>query len=351
MSWQGVHGHDGIVERFRRAKQRGRLAGSFLFIGPPGIGKRLFALALAKGYLCKGNGPEELDPCGHCDSCRLFFGDEPSANESDGPATTHPDLYYVSKPADKSLLPLELLIGDKDHRGRSGLCYNIYRTPYLGHGKVAIIDDADFMNMEGANALLKTLEEPPPDALLILIGTSSNKQLPTIRSRCQIIRFAPLSVQFLGSLLLDRGIVATQEQGLKLARRAGGSFDLAQELYDDSGDEIRGELEKQLLKAGLDSVALAARINEHVDAAGKDAPTRRRRLRGICYLAIDLFRSKIRKMEAVSPEDESAGLREQHLGEARLASRRLERTLETLEQIDRNAQLPFIVDAWCHEMK
>lgn len=351
MSWQGLHGHDGVAEGFRRAKQRGRLAGSFLFVGPPGIGKRLFALALAKAYLCKGNGPEDLDPCGHCDSCRLFSGEDPSMANADEPASTHPDLYFVNKPADKSALPLELLIGDKEHRGRSGLCYNIARTPYLGHGKVGIIDDADFLNVEGANALLKTLEEPPPDALLVLIGTSTNKQLPTIRSRCQIIRFAPLSARFLGSLLLEQGVVATQEQGLKLARRAGGSLDLARELNDESIDDIRGELEKRFLQTDFHPVETAALVNEQVEAAGKDAPARRRRLRGICRLAVDLFRSKIRKMEAAPAGDENAALLEQHQNEARQATRRLERTLDALEQIDRNANLPFIVDAWCHEMK
>jgi len=62
----------------------------------------------------------------------------------------------------------------------------------MGGRKVAIIDDADHLNEEGANCLLKTLEEPPPCSVLILIGTSADKQLPTIRSRCQTIRFSPL---------------------------------------------------------------------------------------------------------------------------------------------------------------
>ncbi len=340
MAWQGISGHDGVVEHFRRAQQRGRLAGSFLFVGPPGIGKRLFAFALAKAYLCKGRASDALDPCGLCDSCRLFSHEESPSGTLEA---THPDLYFVQKPADKSWLPLELLIGDREHRGQAGLLYKIAQTPYFGHGKVAIIDDADYFreNGEASNALLKTLEEPPPDTLLILLGTASNKQLPTIQSRCKIIRFAPLPLPFLSSLLLSQGIVATQEQGLKLARRAGGSFEMAKELYDESNDVIRGILEKSLLQISLDSTALASKIIDHIDAAGKDAPLRRRRLKGVFLHVLDLFRSQMRQASLESP------IREEVI---RRFSKRLERTLEALEQIDRNAQLPFIVEAWCQNL-
>jgi len=104
---------------------------------------------------------------------------------------THPDFYIVEKPADKSSIPLALFVGDDDHRMREGLCHDIGLKPFMGGRKVAIIDDADHLNEEGANCLLKTLEEPPPCSVLILIGTSADKQLPTIRSRCQTIRLVP----------------------------------------------------------------------------------------------------------------------------------------------------------------
>ena len=107
-------------------------------------------------------------------------------------AGTHPDLEIVSKPADKRDIPLAAFIGEDDRRMKEGLCHRIGLKPFMGGRKVAIIDDADFLNPEGANALLKTLEEPPPRSVLILIGTTADKQLPTIRSRSQIIRFRPL---------------------------------------------------------------------------------------------------------------------------------------------------------------
>jgi len=327
---KSIHGHDVIIEQFRRASERGRLVGSFLFVGPSGIGKRRFAVALAKAVLCKGTDPTPLEPCETCESCRLF---NVSSSETDaGFVSPHPDLTYIAKPPDKSSIPLELLIGDKEHRGSSGLCYSISRKPYLGHGKVAIIDDADFLNAEGANALLKTLEEPPDDSLLILIGSSATKQLPTIRSRCKIIRFAPLSTKTLARILFEQETVATLEQGLQLAKRSDGGLDNAKELVDDALDELRGELIKQFSAKTLDVVGFAKRLNEFVESSGRDAQPRRRRLHLIFTLAVEHFRDKMRKADET-------------------AARRLERTLDALEQIDRNANVPFVVDAWCADIQ
>jgi DNA polymerase-3 subunit delta' len=326
---KNIRGHDTIIEQFRRSFERGRLAGSFLFLGPSGVGKRRFAVALAKAVLCKGTPSAPLEPCETCESCRLFN----AAPKTDAAfVSPHPDLIYVAKPPEKSSLPLELLIGDQKHRGETGLCYNISRTPFLGHGKVAILDDADFLKAEGANALLKTLEEPPNDSILILLGTSATKQLPTIRSRCKIIRFAPLSPRILGSLLYEQEAVSSLDQGLQLARRSNGGLDNAKELVDDALDALRGELNKQFSSKTLDSVGFAKRLNEFVESAGKEAPTKRRRLRLIFSLAVEHFHDKLRKA------DENA-------------ARRLERTLDALEQIDRNANLPLIVDTWCTEIK
>ena len=326
--WQNIQGHDTIVERFRRAFERVRLTGSFLFVGPPGVGKRRFAFALAMGLLCKKQ--ENLNPCGLCDSCKLFGGRGSTDLdfETDLFVSPHPDLFYIAKPPDKSFLPMELLVGDKEHRGRSGLCYNISRTPFLGNRKVAILNDADFFNAEGANALLKTLEEPPTDAVLILIGTSTAKQLPTIRSRCQIVRFAPLSPEVLSAILVKKGIATCAEQGMKWAIQAEGSLDQARELADGDIDLLRTELTKYFTASHWDAVALAAKLTGLLDVLGNAPPLRRRRLRLIFGLAVEHFRS------------------EMSLNDSRRATRRLERTLDALEQIDRNANLPLVIEAW-----
>lgn len=343
MAWQGIEGHDKNVRRFQQALERGRLAGSFLFVGPAGIGKRSFAVALARGLLCKGNGDASVEPCGNCDSCRLFVSSKTAENEEaiDVPyVSPHPDLYYISKPVDKSDLPLELLIGGKERRGHSGLCYDISRTPFLGHRKVAIIDDADFFNVQGANALLKTLEEPPPDAVLILIATSAANLLPTIRSRCQTIRFLPLAPKMLASILFEQDRVASLEQGLRLARQADGTLNRARELLDESLEPAREEVRKMLSHKSLNATTCSATILAEVEKAGKEAPPRRRRLRLLLGTAIDYFRDRLRNLEKTS-----------HDVEARSMMLCLERTIAALEQVDRNANQNFLVESWCDDLK
>src|ERR1700722_353926 len=219
MAWQGIEGHDAIVTRFRRALGRGRLASTFLFVGPSGIGKRAFAHKLAQSLFCQATPSEQLAPCGTCDSCVQTL------------AGTHPDLHVVAKPTDRAAIPVSAFIGDDQHRMREGLCHQIALKPFMGGRRVAIIEDADYLNEEGANALLKTLEEPPPRSVLILIATNVERQLPTIRSRAQIVRFAPLDDEVVARLL-TRNSNATSDEAARLASFAEGSIERAQEMAD-----------------------------------------------------------------------------------------------------------------------
>jgi len=209
-----------VVEKFRHSLAAGRLATSFLFLGPPGVGKRTFALKLAQALLCQRNEAEQLEPCGQCESCRLLV------------AGNHPDLDLLGLPAGKRWLPVDLFLGDRDHRNQVGLCYNVSRRPLMGLRRVAIIDDADYFTIESANCLLKTLEEPPPGAVLILIGTSRGRQLPTILSRTQTVRFAPLDKAILSRLILEQEIASNAAQADQLANVSGGSLSKAAELVD-----------------------------------------------------------------------------------------------------------------------
>src|SRR6476619_1277004 len=102
--WRGIYGHDDVVERFRRILSSGKLASTYLFVGPPGVGKRRFALELAHSLLCTETADAGLEPCGKCESCRMFA------------AGNHPDLESIELPADKSTLPIEAFIGDREHR-------------------------------------------------------------------------------------------------------------------------------------------------------------------------------------------------------------------------------------------
>jgi len=326
------------VGQFRSALRRGRLFGSYLFVGPAGIGKHTFAVKLAQALLCQTRAEEDLDPCGGCPACAQVA------------ARSHPDLVTVARPADKATIPLELLIGDKEHRMRDGLCHDIALTPFMGKRKVAIIDDADYLNIEGANSLLKTLEEPPPRSVLILVGTTPAKQLPTIRSRCQIVRFAPLGEEALVRLLVRTGLDAAEAS--RLARDAGGSLQRAAQMRDASLWEFRSHLFASLCGPLVESPRLAAAVQSLVEAAGREAPPRRARLHQVIDMAVDFYRHLLRVLSAGQARaDEElaryvAEAAEAVPGGVEAAAACIDLCLEAGEAIDRFAHQVNLIEYW-----
>lgn len=338
-----ILGHERILERFERGLQRGRLASSFLFLGPPGIGKRTTALHLAQCLLCEATANDQLAACRQCPGCQQVA------------ALTHPDLIVVGKPEDRSFIPVELFIGDREHRMREGLCHDIALKPFRGGRKVAVVDDADYLNQEGANCLLKTLEEPPTGSVLILIGTSEQRQLPTIRSRCQIIRFAPLSDEIVAQLLVAQAEL-TPPQAEAIARRAGGSLSGALELADSDFVENQQHLIAQLKQPDFDAVAFAETVGNFVNAAGKEAPPRRARLRQVIGGFADFYRDLMRqdamggKADSPYPDERPETTPSQSLVPAVVAADCLERCLEAHAQVDANANLPTLIPGWIDDL-
>jgi DNA polymerase-3 subunit delta' len=343
MAWQGIEGHDAVAGRFAAASAAGRVAGSYLFIGPPGVGKSTFARRLAKALLCHDARPG-LVACDACASC------------VQAEAGSHPDIDVVQKPEDRASIPLEAFVGDADHRMREGLCWRIKLRPALGIRKAAIILDADLLLDEAANCLLKTLEEPPDGAVIILVGTALERQLPTIRSRCQIVRFKPLDAEALERILqretaaksgsIDGGTLAG------VCRAAGGSLARARLLLDPDAMEFRRKLLALLSGRPLRGVELARETIAFVEAAGKEAPPRRARLRIVFDAAIDFFRAALRMAttgEAAADGEMAAALAGWVAGAdepATEAAALLRHTLDALGAIDRNANLTVLVDAW-----
>jgi DNA polymerase-3 subunit delta' len=336
MAWQGIEGHDAIVRRFAAAAERGRVGGSYLFVGQPGVGKGTFALALAKAFACHAVGPG-LVPCGRCASC------------VQADAGSHPDIDVVAKPEDRSSIPLEAFIGPPDNRMREGLCWRIKLRPAVGARKTAIILDADALLDEAANCLLKTLEEPPDGAVIILVGTSLERQLPTIRSRCQTIRFAPLDRGVIHDLLARERVGETIDPTvLDAAAASGGSLVRGRLLLDPAVTAFRATLIQALARRPLPGVELARETIALVDAAGKEAPPRRARLRIVLETALEFFRAAIR--------DEAAGDRPADPVLARAVAAQpadtdellaaLQQTLTALSAVDRNANPAAVIDAW-----
>jgi DNA polymerase-3 subunit delta' len=344
--WQGIEGHDRIVARFRQALAHGRLASTFLFVGPDGIGKRMFALALAKSLLCERHDEAQFDACGMCPSCVQVD------------AGTHPDVHVVGLPEGKSSIPIKLLIGEDETRMREGLCFDISLKPFGGKRKIAIIGDADYLNRaEVANCLLKTLEEPPPRSVLILVGTSESKQLPTIRSRSQVVRFEPLSREIVERLLVEKQLVADAAEARRLAAQSEGSVSRALELADPDLWNFRDDLLTALAREPLESYRLAQSLVPFVDAAGKEAPPRRARARQVIRFAVEFYRRLLQRQ--VGPDEKFGGEDERVVNTAIQAGQtdpettaaRIERSLEALSHIDRNANQTTLLEAWLDDLR
>src|SRR6516165_1165117 len=120
VSWQRIRGHERLVQAVQRVVARGRLAHAYLFTGPSGVGKRLFAEELGRALLCEASPAGTLEACDHCPSCQLVA------------AGTHPDLFIAGRPDDSLELPIEVV---------RQLCLDLGLKPARGRGKVAILDD------------------------------------------------------------------------------------------------------------------------------------------------------------------------------------------------------------------
>jgi DNA polymerase-3 subunit delta' len=323
LSWDRIRGHDALVESFRRAEGRGRLAHAYLFTGLPGIGKRSFAVELAKALLCEAP-PGALQACDRCPACVQVE------------AGTHPDFALVARPEDAHEFPIGLM---------REVCRGLSLKPARGRRKVVVLDDADDLNEESANCFLKTLEEPPPGSVLILVGSSPDRQLPTIVSRCQIVRFAPLPDAVVADLLRADGI--DEGQLARLARLGRGSPGRARALADPMLWEFRRRFLDALTAPCFDPVALAASWVEFVEQAGKESAQHRERARLVLRLLIDFLSDALapgERARRTEADDAPAleALRRRVREEALLTI--LDRCLEADEQIERRVQLVLVLE-------
>lgn len=335
MSWGPIRGHDLVVDQLRAALAEDRFPHAWLFVGPGGIGKRAFAARLAQALLCDRHDERALDPCGDCPGC------------TQAAASTHPDLYVVARPEDRHELPIALI---------RQLISDLGLKPSRGRRKVAILDDADDLNDESANALLKTLEEPPPGSTLILIGTSPELQLDTIRSRCRVVRFEPLSTADLAPLLVEQGVSNDPDHAHSLADRAGGSLTLARALADPAFGAFRRELIEAIAVADdFDAPRLARRLESFIKEAGKESIDQRARARLIFAELARFFRALLWQTSGAEPPSTDPDDRQVIF---QLASRLepedvfllIERSLEADYHLARKVYLPVLLDSFTHDL-
>ncbi len=343
MGWDKVIGHQAAKERFDRSAARNRVASTYLFVGPDGIGKTKFATQLAKGILCEQTADNSIDSCDQCPACQQMD------------ALTHPDLIRVCRPEGKAFIPIELFIGPKEKRHRQGLCHDIGLKPFSGGRKIAIIEDADFLNVEGANCLLKTLEEPPANSILILVGTSEQQQLSTILSRSQVVRFSRLTTEQVKSIL-DGMELESDVPNAELAAAAGGSVSRAALLSDEDCMEFRKSLSRQLALSDPARDGFLSQVTGFVDAAGKESAAKRGRAILTGDLAIELYQAWLAAASgAESPEidpfllglfSDAGGDRQ---AEARVA-RCIELTVNMQRKVRANVMPRNAIEIWLRDL-
>jgi DNA polymerase III subunit delta' len=211
MGFAEIIGHPRQTETLRQALGKGRLHHAYLFVGPEGVGKRTLALALAQAIHCAEMSD---DFCGRCANC---------ARIQDG---NHPDVRIIEVLAGKKEISIQQIREvERQLNFRS----------FSGGKKIVVLDPATLLNLSAQNALLKTLEEPPQDSLLILIATNTGGLLPTLRSRCLRLSFGPLPGELVCGYLISRKGLKQQEAEF-LAAMARGSLGTA---LDIDGEGLR----------------------------------------------------------------------------------------------------------------
>ena len=258
-------GHDDAVRAILHTWSTGRVPHAWLITGPRGIGKATLAYRFARLAL-SGATPET----------GLFGASAPSLDtDPSSPvfrqiaAEAHPDLMVLKREVDEKTGKLRTNIVVEDVRRAVDF---IHLTPALGGWRVVLADCADDMNRSSANALLKILEEPPKNALLLLVSHAPGGLLPTIRSRCRRLELSPLDDGLMAELIHHYRPEMEPAEVRQLKEIAVGSIGRALEIAGAGGLEIHSELSRQLASLPALPMAEIHAFAEKVGKSGGDSP-------------------------------------------------------------------------------
>lgn len=253
MSFRSLIGHEATLALLARAIKAETLPPSLIFAGPESIGKRAAAVAVAQAFNCTAvvtpAGPFAVDACGECLTCRRIEKQK------------HFDVHLL-EPEETGNIKVDAV--------REVLAQTAFK-PYEGRRRVVIIDDADALGASGQNALLKTLEEPPPSLVSILVTHRDQELLPTVRSRCPVVRFAPIgSGEIARWLMREDGL--TEANAHAVAAVARGSLSVARRTAERGAEQVR-EAAERVLAAVADARDPRARLEATRDLVGKGKGT------------------------------------------------------------------------------
>jgi len=315
--------HGAVLDGLWRAARAGRLPHSLSFEGRSGIGKYVTAKRLALGLLCKG-GPGE--PCGACGPCKRVTSGDARGN--------HPDLYVVDPSLDGEELIKVERIAERSGAGMSVESFLSLRAHESGW-RIVLIRDAERMNVAAQNALLKTLEEPGEQTLLVQTTARPERLLDTIRSRSVRMRFAALSVEDASRICRAGGV--PQADAARLARICGGSPGDALALHARGGLEMLDLLAEVVggEREPLDAARAAADVAGDFEG-GTPRAKERDRARVVFDLALQIA-ADARRIAAGVPRTELAhGDLLDRAAVERLDRRAVDALLVARADVDRN---------------
>lgn len=297
-----LEGQRALRSQLATGLRAGRAAHAYLFSGPSGVGKAAVALEYARLLLCDESGSEPCGTCLQCEATRslqhpdlhLVFPFPPGAikvrkssdeaDEIDDSGIADKVSALISSIAADPFTPTKIDTGDSKSGMRARLQNHTVRLPqirsllrkvsrkaYQASRKVYVIFHADSMNIQAQNALLKALEEPPPDGYFLLVATSNQELLPTIRSRCQLLRLGKLDSEVISSALELDGV--SSEQASIASKLANGSFlrarDLAEQKLSDLQSDVINYLAESARCNPIDLPKTIQRVQERLHSADR----------------------------------------------------------------------------------
>jgi DNA polymerase-3 subunit delta' len=275
MSFKKILCQDNLIRLFQGIIAKGRIAHAYMFTGPDGIGKALFAKELAKTLFCESRSELQRDESGEiesCDNCRTCLRVE-SGN--------HPDVHWIIPEKKDKFIKIERIHALQDY---------VALKPAEADRKVCIISNADRLKEEASNCLLKTLEEPPSDTIIILLTTSVKSLKKTIVSRCQVVRFNPLTSSAIETELASRFDVKPEVLGWA-SQFSCGSLGRAVEFIETSKHERASYIIKRLSSLRLeDNFSFSKEIAEWDSYPGETMEEKRSRLRSILDIFLQFYR-------------------------------------------------------------
>lgn len=323
MSFPGIFGHERSLSLLEAAIEGERVHHAYLFVGPEGVGKEKVARLFAKALVCESEARSSR-PCQACEGCRKAEHD------------SHPDVVMAlpqSEAVERGLLSRADLEKAPSRDLRVAEVRELERRvrlpPYEARHKAVILTPADRMNQSAQNALLKTLEEPPGDTTLILITAAADALLPTVRSRCARMPFAPLPTEIVARELVERRGY-DEGRARVLAALASGSLGAALELDAETVDERRDLLERLRAVDPSDGEAVTSFAEEFTGDRG--GAEKKLGLMSLWYRDVLAAASGAERAALINADQADAAMEDA----SRLPPRELIRRLDSISQARRD---------------